>query len=151
MYPARFVAEALRQARTGAGLTARQVAEQLEARGVTVSRQHVSAWEHGVWAPAPSRLLAVAALLDIAPMRFMLKNGEKPALAELRVAHRGLTQGQLAAEIDMPRSTYSLLERGGTDLTPAVRIRLAAALQVDVDTIERGYRESVRLWWKPRS
>lgn len=151
MNPARFVADTLRQARAGAGLTARQVAEQLEAHGVTVSRQHVSAWEHGVWAPSPARLLAVAALLDIAPMRLMLRDGEKPALAELRVAQRGLTQGQLAAEIDMPRSTYSLLERGGTDLTHSTRTRLAAALRVDEDTIDRGYRESVRLWWKPRT
>lgn len=112
---------------------------------MTVSRQHVSAWEHGVWAPSPARLLAVASLLDIAPMRLMLGDGEEPALAELRVAQRGLTQGQLAAEIDMPRSTYSLLERGGTDLTPAARTRLAAALGVDQDAIDRAYRESVRL------
>lgn len=151
MNPARFVADTLRQARAGAGLTARQVAEQLAARGVTVSRQHVSAWEHGVWAPSPTRLLAVAALLDIAPMRLMLRDGEQPALAELRVAQRGLTQGQLAVEIDMPRSTYSLLERGGTDLTPAARTRLAVALRVDEDVIDHCYEESVRLWWKPRT
>jgi len=149
--PARFVADTLRQARADASLTARQLAEQLDARGVTVSRQHVSAWEHGVWAPAPARLLAVAALLNIAPMRLMLRDGEEPALAELRIALRGLTQGQLATEIDMPRSTYSLLERGGTELTATARTRLAAALRVDEDTIDRGYRESVRLWWKPRT
>ena len=47
----------------------------------------------------------------------------------------GLTQAELAARCNLHRTEISLLERGGRELRLGVLVKLAAALDTDIDAL----------------
>lgn len=58
--------DALKQARTEAGLTRRQVVRGMEARGVVVTEQALAWWEAGERRPSEAASVALAKVLDVA-------------------------------------------------------------------------------------
>jgi transcriptional regulator with XRE-family HTH domain len=103
------------------------------------ARPNVIAWEKGMAKPSPAKLVELARALAVHPSKLTTTSSQMATLADLR-AWAGLTQGDLAAEAELVRSTYSQLERGLLPLGPDVAGRLASALGVEVSDVERAYR-----------
>ncbi len=68
-------------------------------------------------------------------------------LRQLR-ASRGLTQAKVAASAGLPRPTYASLETGEANPTLSVLVRVAAALQVQLEELLSPPRASVRFFPK---
>jgi transcriptional regulator with XRE-family HTH domain len=53
-------------------------------------------------------------------------------------ALRGLSQAELEQKAGLPPTTVSKIENGARRLDPATRVRIAMALDVDAEALERG-------------
>jgi transcriptional regulator with XRE-family HTH domain len=102
------------------------------AQRIGTYRQHVTAWETGTRRPSPALLVRIAAAVGVDPLA-LTAAGKRPSLADLR-ARKGLSQIRVAELLGIPRSTYSLIERGGI-LHEAVVARLAETLDVTVEEV----------------
>ena len=102
-------------------------------------RPDIIAWEMGRAAPSPSKLVALAAVIEVDPSELTRTSPARAQLVDLR-GWAGLTQAELARRAGLPRPTYALLERGRLVLRPEVAARLAEALGRDVDEVERAAR-----------
>jgi transcriptional regulator with XRE-family HTH domain len=86
----------------------------------------------------------IATALGVDPFRLTIGVRTPPLLADLR-ERRGWSQVELAGRIGVPRSSYSLLERGGLALRGEVRTALADALDVTEEEISAAYTRSVAI------
>lgn len=102
-----FDGRRLREARRAAGMTQRQLAEQLG-----IPDTGVINWETGQRAPRTDRLPELARILGKHPADLTAPAEDRaPSLVELRVA-AGLLQNQVATRAGLTRTKYSALERG---------------------------------------
>jgi transcriptional regulator with XRE-family HTH domain len=128
-------AEGIRDFRPAALVRARRKAKLSQeelAQRIGTYRQHVTAWETGTRRPSPALLVRIAAAVGVDPLA-LTAAGKRPSLADLR-ARKGLSQIRVAELLGIPRSTYSLIERGGI-LHEAVAARLAETLDVTVEEV----------------
>jgi transcriptional regulator with XRE-family HTH domain len=106
------------------------------------ARPNIIIWEKGRAKPTPAKLVLLAQALGVEPSR--LTTGPDGAeLADLR-GWAGLTQQELADRAGLRRSTYSLLERGGSQLRPDVAERIASAVGCEVAEVEQAAVSSRR-------
>jgi transcriptional regulator with XRE-family HTH domain len=111
----------LRQARTNAGLSQRELAKRAGIDQTTIAK-----YEAGDRAPFVERLAALAQALGVPPAT--LTAPSTGTLAELRAA-AGLTQQAAATRAGLVRTTYATIERGEVaTLDAETAKRLAAAL-----------------------
>jgi transcriptional regulator with XRE-family HTH domain len=132
-----FDPAALVQARRAVGWTQAQLAD-----AVGAYKANVAAWETGRVRPSPGTVARIATTLGVDPFRLTIGVRTPPLLADLR-ERRGWSQVELAGRIGVPRSSYSLLERGGLVLRGEVRAALAEALDITEEDISAAYDRSV--------
>jgi transcriptional regulator with XRE-family HTH domain len=107
------------------------------------ARPNIIIWEKGRAKPSPAKLVILAEALGVEPSR--LSTGPAGAeLADLR-GWAGLTQQELADKAGIRRSTYSLLERGGSQLRPGMAEQIASATGCEIGDVERAAAVSRRL------
>ena len=128
---AAFDPSRLRRRRAAAGLTQADLAGRLG-----VDRTHVVHWENGRRRPSTAHLAQLASALGVRPADLLDPARIPSGLEGLRVS-AGLTQTELADRAQVPRSTYSLLERSSEPPPGAIAGRLAEALGVSVTEVDR--------------
>jgi transcriptional regulator with XRE-family HTH domain len=126
----------LTRLRRSARLTQEELAE-----AIGTFRQHLNGFEKGRITPSPAVVAALARILEVDPLELTIGTRRAPELSDLR-ERAGYSQVQLAEAIGMPRSSYSLLERGGLALHDDVTQRLAGLLQVDEATVAAAYQRT---------
>lgn len=115
-----------------------------EALGAAVgrARTNIIPWERSAGdTPSPRNLVLLAQVLDVRPWELTTVDPETAELADLRT-WAGLTQRELADAAGIPRSSYSLLERGGLPLHADAAERIAAELGRTVEEVQRAYERS---------
>jgi transcriptional regulator with XRE-family HTH domain len=128
-----FDRAAMVRARRAVGWTQARLAD-----AVGANKANVAAWETGRVRPSPGTVARIATALGVDPFRLTIGVRTPPLLADLR-ERRGWSQVELAGRIGVPRSSYSLLERGGLALRGEVRTALAEALDVTEEEISAAY------------
>lgn len=114
----------LTKARVAAGLSQKQLAARLGHRHPNL----INAWEKGRKRPSPDSLRRLAVALGIDIGRLI---GRQPAtLRSLRMA-AGLNQHDVAAAVGVPRSTWSIIERGWRPLPDEAVAPLLALLNIE--------------------
>jgi transcriptional regulator with XRE-family HTH domain len=131
-----FSPAALVQLRRSRGLTQERLGELIGR-----ARTNVIRWEKLVDTPSPRYLVKVASALQVRPWQLTSVDPAEATLADLR-AWAGLTQLELADAAGLPRSTYSLLERGGLPLRADLAEGIAAVLGCDASEVEAAYRRA---------
>lgn len=129
-----FDRAALRQLRTNAGMRQEDLAAAAGVQRTQIARFET---ENGP-VPVVRTLRALASALGVTPTELLSIPPGEIQLADLRYL-AGLTQHQLAAAIDVPRSTYSALERGALRLSDTWAASLAAALETTVSAVSDAY------------
>jgi transcriptional regulator with XRE-family HTH domain len=140
---ARFVGQALLDARLSAKMSRAQLAEAL-GTDVVVVRQ----WEKGIASPSPQNLPRVAAAVGLQAGDLYRSEGEGPTLADLRVL-AGLSQSELAARIGSNTSAISKAERGKLRLNHLQLPGYAEALGVSAMDIARAVDQTNRRYAVP--
>jgi len=108
---------------------------------INYARPNLIAWEKGRVSPSAARLVELAQVLGIEPWQLTTRTPRSAELVDLRV-WAGLTQRQLADRAGIPRSSYSVIERGGAAPSRDVLARLAAAIGRDERELQRASRRT---------
>jgi transcriptional regulator with XRE-family HTH domain len=128
----------LRAARERAGLTQSALAEAAQVQPTAIAQ-----WETGRRVPQVDTVRALADALRLAPVDLLdVDPDHDPTLQQLR-AGGGLSQAQAAAAAGLPRTTYSMIERGeNVTLSPADATAIAGALGVSEHAVKAGHARS---------
>jgi transcriptional regulator with XRE-family HTH domain len=128
----------LRAARERAGLTQSALAEAAQVQSTAIAQ-----WETGRRVPQIETVRTLADALRLKPADLLdIDPDHDPTLQELR-AGRGLSQAQAAEAAGVPRTTYSMIERGeNVTLTPADASAIALALGVSEQAVRAGHARS---------
>lgn len=131
-----FSADRLIELREKAGLTRGELARVAE-----VSLGAVQSWEAGRAMPQVDSLAKVAVGLNVSIDQIVLIEPEKRHIGDLRVM-AGLTQPQLASKIALSTTSLSSIELGQASLSRDVAGRIAAALELPVQTVVDAYERT---------
>lgn len=107
---------------------------------VGVARSNLIAYEKGRRTPSPVRLAALASALGVDPLELTTTPSVAEAtLSDLRL-RAAISNAELARRAGISASYLFLVSTGTRPLTASIAQRLAAALDVDVDTLEPAIR-----------
>ena len=125
----RFDPDRLREARTKAGLSQRQLGESIGQERVVVVR-----YENGRQTPSAPTLIAIAQVLDVAITDLL-----RPGPVDLPVLRmrRNLSQSDVARALGVSRPWYQRIESRQARIAPALLSKLSSVLEVDEDTLTR--------------
>ena len=98
-------------------------------------------WQNGEVLPTIDKLNAALAVLGIPVSHVVVIPPEKRTLGDLRIL-AGFTQPQLAKAAGMSTTALSMLERGGTPLTPQRAEALAPLLGVSEDELHAAWQRA---------
>jgi len=103
----------------------------------------IAQWESGRRVPQVDTVRALADALRLEPVDLLdVDPNHDPTLQELR-ASQGLSQAQAAETAGLPRTTYSMIERGeNVTLSPADASAIAGALGVSEQAVKAGHARS---------
>lgn len=135
-----FDPDALRRIRRARGMTQQQLAD-----AMGVARHYAVSWERQGRDPAtgrpravepePANLVRLAEILDVAPHELTTVDVEEATLADLRT-WAGLTQKELAAQVELAGPTISSIEQGRRRLRPEVAHRIAQVLGTTSERVQ---------------
>ncbi|WP_268236727.1 helix-turn-helix transcriptional regulator [Rhodococcoides trifolii] len=131
-----FRPERLVEARLEKGLSRGDVA-----RSVGVSIGAVGSWETGRATPQVDSLARTVEVLGLPIEAVIVVPESERYLSDLR-ALRGLVQPNLAATVGISTSSLASIERGEAPLSDGVAAKLASALAVELDVVERAYERA---------
>ena len=132
-----FCPERLIQARTAAGLSAREAAAKANIRTAVLEQ-----YESGERTPNAQMVASLAATVGCSS-KFLLDATDEPTLLDLR-EQAGLTQKAGAAAAQLARGALAMLEAGRTrDLKHAVAEDLATAYGTTTEEVLDAHRRSV--------
>lgn len=133
-----FAPNRLVNARERAGLAQEDLAVAAGMAPATVSH-----WETGRSSPSPTRLAPVAEALGLSNADLCVTPMASRTLAQLR-QQAGLAQVEAARTLDVPESTWGMIERGARQIGEHRIDQVAALVGVDVEQVQRA-------WDLPRS
>ena len=133
-----FSPDRFRQARARAGLTQEDIAVAAQLDPTTISH-----WETGHSRPAPGALNRAARALGLTIGDFMAPSGER-TLAQLR-QQSGLNQREVAEHLNVPASTWGMIERGARAIGEHRIGEVAALLKIDAEELQAAWARTVSL------
>lgn len=118
------------------GLTGVQVAARVEVNPSTVRN-----WLSGRTAPTPTKLAALARVLDldVRDLTGVPRGGE--SLADMRI-HASLTQADVSTLVGLSQSAFSTIEQGAATLSDDLCAALADAYDSAPEDVRRAWERS---------
>ena len=134
-----FSPDRFRLARQRARLTQEDLAIGADLDATTISH-----WETGQSSPGPRQLARAAQVLGKTVGDFLSTPPRARTLAQLR-QQAGLTQADLARLLDMPTTTWAMVERGARRLQPDRVADIAQVLDTDPDDLVAAWQRTRNL------
>lgn len=94
---------------------------------VGTERTYYLLWYSGEWSPSPATLIRLTEILEVQPHELVSTDLKEASLTQLRQLD-GLTQADVAGQLGVSSSLYSLVELGRQRLDDAKPARLAEVL-----------------------
>lgn len=129
-----FASDRMREARVAKNWTQGRLAAEAD-----VSLRTITAWERGLRAPEPPKLVALARVLGIQPEHLLATPPHQWTLIELRAAN-GLLQQDAAKAASITADRLSHLESGYERLDDRTRASLAAVYGVDGPAVQDSWQ-----------
>jgi transcriptional regulator with XRE-family HTH domain len=131
-----FSPDRFRQARQRARLTQEDLAI-----GAGLDATTISHWETGQSSPGPRQLARAALVLGKTIGDFLSTPPNSRTLAQLR-QQAGFTQADLARLLDMPTTTWAMIERSARRIQPDKVADIAQALDTDPEDLDAAWRRT---------